>query len=380
MDSFNEFLEKVKTSLGSLNNYQGKIHVIMGNESCDLDSMISPLALGYLWYRRKPADTLVIPILSIPSADLCLRTENCYLLKKLGIDHSSLVFSDDLNLKELQNSKRLSISLVDHHMLSSDYKFLSMSVTEIFDHRPIDSNAAWDKNKVKIRIEQVGSCCTLIADEILNFQDQILTDNLTLLLHYGIIFDTIAFSPEAGRVKELDILVSKKLSERFPLDHDVKSVFDELWSAHNDVSHLTPKQLLSKDLKIVEGLPIPGLPMLVEDYLKLQDVLQDMTEFCKEKCSSVMVIIGLHVVECEGVNQVHRDVAVFNCGTNNEDLVNIIVTNLKNAPKLKGYDFDFEEISVSVSGIKCFKQNNIKLTRKHILPLLKDAYLKYKSN
>lgn len=63
----------------------------MGNESCDLDSMTSALALGYLWYRKNLADTLVIPILNIPSADLCLRTENCYLLKKLGIDNS-LVF------------------------------------------------------------------------------------------------------------------------------------------------------------------------------------------------------------------------------------------------------------------------------------------------
>lgn len=138
--------------------------------------------------------------------------------------------------------------------------------------------------------------------------------------------------------------------------------------------------MLSKDLKIIEGLPIPGLPMLVKDYLKLPNVSEDMIEFCKEKHSSVMLIIGLHVVDCEGVNQVHRDVAVFNCDNDNVDLVNIIITNLENASKLKGYEFDFEEVSVTVNGIRCFKQNNIKLTRKHIIPLIKDALLKYKSS
>jgi hypothetical protein len=43
-----------------------------------------------------------------------------------------------------------------------------------------------------------------------------------------------------------------------------EKLFEELLAARSDVSSLTPSQLLVKDMKIASGIPVPGLPMLVE--------------------------------------------------------------------------------------------------------------------
>lgn len=80
--------------------------------------------------------------------------------------------------------KNLTVSLVDHHVLKAEEEYLKNYVVEIFDHRPIDTNASWDATKIKIVIEQVGSCSTLITNEIFKNED-ILSKSLAWLL-YGI--------------------------------------------------------------------------------------------------------------------------------------------------------------------------------------------------
>jgi hypothetical protein len=43
-----------------------------------------------------------------------------------------------------------------------------------------------------------------------------------------------------------------------------EKLFEELLAARADVSRLTPHQLLLKDMKVALGIPVPGLPILVE--------------------------------------------------------------------------------------------------------------------
>lgn len=189
------------------------------------------------------------------------------------------------------------------------------------------------------------------------------------------IFDTIALNPEAGKVTEMDIVIAEKLEKLFNFGSSSEARYDlfkELWAAHNDVSNLTPEQLLSKDLKIVDGVPVPGLPMLIIDYVKLPNAQEAISSFCKKKDSSILVIIGLHVDETGKKKQVRRDIAVYNI---DEDctLRNEIISNLNNAQKLKGYDFSLVEIPIHMPNMIYFKQENVKLTRKQILPLIREA-------
>jgi inorganic pyrophosphatase/exopolyphosphatase len=72
------------------------VNIVMGNESCDLDSATSALVYGYLLYSEMNADTrntvAVVPLLNICKKELPLKTEVTYYLKKNDIPLDLLVF------------------------------------------------------------------------------------------------------------------------------------------------------------------------------------------------------------------------------------------------------------------------------------------------
>jgi hypothetical protein len=82
------------------------LHVVMGNESLDLDSIVSSILLAYLYHHhfdsvKDHADAgasrvNVIPLLPIDRRDFNLRTEAVVLLSRVGVDLRNLLFVDDL--------------------------------------------------------------------------------------------------------------------------------------------------------------------------------------------------------------------------------------------------------------------------------------------
>lgn len=72
------------------------MNIVMGNESCDLDSAVSALVYAYLLYSEMSADAresvAVIPLLNIFRKELPLKTEVTYYLEKNGIPLDLLVF------------------------------------------------------------------------------------------------------------------------------------------------------------------------------------------------------------------------------------------------------------------------------------------------
>lgn len=65
------------------------VRVILGNESCDLDSAISALVYGYIIYHENKQKGIrnseVLPLLNIEHEDLPLKTEVTFYLKLHGI-------------------------------------------------------------------------------------------------------------------------------------------------------------------------------------------------------------------------------------------------------------------------------------------------------
>lgn len=61
--------------------------------------------------------TSFVPVLNIPRADFPLRTESSFLLKQHHIPESALIFRDEIDLHALHRAGRLSLTLVDHHVL-----------------------------------------------------------------------------------------------------------------------------------------------------------------------------------------------------------------------------------------------------------------------
>lgn len=87
-----------------------------------------------------------------------------------------------------KNDGKLKVTLVDHHVLSNKNEKLRDYVIEIYDHRPLDESANWRADNVLFKIEQVGSCTTLISDIILNHKE-ILTKSLADILYSSIHFE-----------------------------------------------------------------------------------------------------------------------------------------------------------------------------------------------
>lgn len=162
--------------------------------------------------------------------------------------------------------------LVDHHVptpLVSTGQILA-----IFDHRPLDTKNSHISHNCKVKLNEVGSCATLIADEI-----RALTHSfeghreLIGFLRGPIVLDTVNFSESAEKAKPLDVEINGEIENTLDLtEADRLNLFNDLVKARSDVSSLSTMQLLSKDLKIISNkeksyvVAFPGFPILVEVF------------------------------------------------------------------------------------------------------------------
>lgn len=89
-----------------------------------------------------------------------------------------------------------------------------------------------------------------------------------------ILVDTCNFSREADRATPTDFEVIQSLEEVGSLDTERDVVYREILSAKTDISGLTPNDLMIKDLKVVNGVPIVGFPILVQVHLLFNPFLQ----------------------------------------------------------------------------------------------------------
>lgn len=178
--------------------------------------------------------------------------------------------------------------LVDHHIATPIV--VNDNVIQIFDHRPIDAKSARILGDLTTRIQQVGSCATLIADEIRKIEGSIGNQNDAILsfLRAPIVLDTINFSESAEKATPLDTEINKEIEKSLGLNEsDRTKLFNDLVKARSDVSSLSALQLLSKDLKIISNndkskvVAIPGFPILVEVTFIFEHI-ENRVENCDE--------------------------------------------------------------------------------------------------
>lgn len=172
------FLDDLPQKVSHLRDNQDlPVTVVIGNESCDLDSAVCSLVYAHFWN----ATTFSLPVLNIPRMDISLKTEVNYCIGQDNL--RKIPCRDDLELGGLGNLKLI---LVDHHVLSPLDASLVPSVVEIIDHREVTNNSAIAayKDARKIKIALVGSCATLVSEELLSngYKVSSLVGNLTASL------------------------------------------------------------------------------------------------------------------------------------------------------------------------------------------------------
>ena len=191
----NSFLKSCRTRLTALihtaNPSQPHLHVVMGNESADLDSIVCSITYAYFsqWKSNQAEkaaaqEDLFFPLINIPRIDFPLRTEVVKAFQMCNISPEDLIFVDDpvltqqqpqqlqIPILEIMTSQSrtnpiLDLILVDHNALCYKQAHLLPYVREVVDHHK-DENLYKDRTEeIKIRIDPVGSCATLVGELIL---------------------------------------------------------------------------------------------------------------------------------------------------------------------------------------------------------------------
>ncbi|KAL6259701.1 hypothetical protein P5V15_009616 [Pogonomyrmex californicus] len=246
---------------------------------------------------------------------------------------------------------------------------LKPSVVTIIDHRPLDP--AWSWPNVQLNIETVGSCATLVARNALRKNPDILDAQLSSLLRGPILVDTYNMSDEAGRTTATDIDVVNALELSSMTDRT--EIFKKIMHAKTDISELTLDELMIKDLKVTNGIPLVGFSLLVENFLMREGAKEVIEKFANERNCNIVVLIGQDVSR-----DVSRDIAIFSTIHNQlaNDIIQTLVSSTQPHLDLKL----IKEIQGKEHSLCLYRQGNVKVTRKQILPIVQKTVLLHRRN
>ncbi|XP_063391961.1 exopolyphosphatase PRUNE1 isoform X1 [Cydia fagiglandana] len=328
----------LSTTVSNLRSaYYSTLNLTIGNETSNLDSTVSSLVYSKFLHWQlsqlkcgicKKADKIgykdhiFVPVLNGHREEYELKTEVVSCLNEYGISKEMLIFRNDYDLQELVTKTKTNVVLVDHHTLAIKDKFFAPYVTEIIDHRPIDKTEWAYRDDTRSTIETVGSCCTLVAQRIMDMSAVMAkkveffeTHPLcTQLLHSTIILDTVNFSKEVKKGTPHDLEIVTFLEGIMKIENpeaERECKLTRLLEARTNVSRLTAAQLLKKDVKIVKEVYVPSFPILVEEFLSKPEALTAVSEALKSSGCSLALLLGMSLQ-----NGLKRDAAI--CGSEHD--------------------------------------------------------------
>ncbi|XP_061737837.1 exopolyphosphatase PRUNE1 [Nerophis ophidion] len=359
-----EFLSSCHAAVKANTDASGQaFHVVLGNEACDLDSMVSTLAYAYFLSKTGGGETLSLPLLNIRQADLVLRPDNVFLLRKAGLSPDLLLFRDQLNLGALRRAGRLLLTLVDHNILPSSDSDLEGAVVEVIDHHLLEREP---RPSCPVTVEMVGSCATLVTERLIQKAPEILDQQLAELLYATILTDCVNMAPAAGKVTPKDSQYVAALEARFPSMPPRDALFKALHSAKFDVSGLNTEQMLLKDMKSLSGsfsLAVSVLYLPLEVFLQRAELEAELSQFCLKFGFELLVMMSISFTEG---NEPIRELALFSHSTACREQVSQYLEQTGN-PAL-----DLCPISSPHPRITAYHQGNALASRKKLLPLVKD--------
>ncbi|XP_066465163.1 exopolyphosphatase PRUNE1 isoform X2 [Eleutherodactylus coqui] len=367
------FLQGCRTAVQ--NTHEGlDFHVVLGNEACDLDSMVSAITLAYYLAKTSSSKNLTyVPVLNIPRQDFPLRTESTYFLRENGLSEKLLTFRDEIDLGALYEAGRLGLSLVDHNVLPRTDSFMEDVVTEVIDHHVLERRPT---RNCRVTAELVGSCTTLVAEKIIREAPHILDSQLASMLRDTIVLDCVNMAPAAGKVTPKDTEYVTVLESKFPDLPPRGAAFDSLQNAKFDVSGLTTDQMLRKDLKTLFSqdlkLAVSAIYVDVEEFLRRKDVERELQDFCQRHNYNAVIAMSIAFTS---TNEPMRQMAVY---SQQGALKTMVSSALKQAttPSLELVPLPCPHCK----HVTAYSQGNTAASRKKVLPILKDLLRRRESS
>ncbi|XP_022656702.1 exopolyphosphatase PRUNE1-like isoform X1 [Varroa destructor] len=371
------YLGSVRQALSTQAATTRNVHVVIGNEACDLDSAVSAVVAGYILGSK--TERLVVPMLNIPRSDYPLKTEVQFVFNRLNITEDLLNFFDDLCLTDLHKAKKLEVTLVDHNVVPKCLETINDAVVRVIDHHKWEASFTSPIDK---KIEMVGSCATLVGEKLLADHRELADETITKLLLSTIIVDTVNFSKSANKATPKDEKVFKELLSFAP-NIDWDSEFVQIKEAKSSVSWMAVRDLLRKDLKVISEneltITVSTVPVSLKSLLAMSNFRADL-EFFRQQQKANAVIVMTTTTKMQDSEQ--------DC-MQREMLIHAKIDPLREAlvDYLKRFDqplLDLEEIT-SCSTIysqhpasSVFIQKNVGASRKVVLPAVRLFAASYK--
>lgn len=359
-----EFLRSCQRAVKSSSDQAGPgFHVVLGNEACDIDSMVSALAYAYFLSKTTGGEMLAVPLLNIRQSELPLRSDGIFLLCQTSLSLDLLLFRDQLDLRALQRAGRLQLTLVDHNVLPSSDSDLEEAVVEVIDHHLQEREPS---PTCPVTVETVGSCATLVTERIVQKAPEILDLQLAHLLYAAIVLDCVDMAPAAGKVTPKDSQYAAALETQFPALPPRGTLFQELHNAKFDVSGLNTEQMLLKDMKAISGnlnLSVSVLYISLEEFLKREDLEAELSSFSQKYGYDLLLMMTIFFTDSK---EPIRELAVFSHSITCREQVSQYLEQAQ-SPAL-----NLSPLSNPHPHISAYHQGNSLASRKKLLPIVKD--------
>jgi exopolyphosphatase len=363
MTQLNRFLKAVKKQVGTNKD----CHLVLGNESADLDSIISSLMYAYFLGSVGGTDeSEVIPVVNAAAKEMPSRPEVTYLLSEAGIDSENLVFLEKIDLQHGSARSGMVITLVDHNELALSQQNLEDKVIGLIDHHADSGRFRHASPRI---IEPVASTATLIGERILEHLPHVLDPGLAKLLLGPILLDSANLSPQAPQYHPKDFEIAQRLLEISGVAQT--SFYRGLISARTNLSHLTAQELLSRDLKYGRNCEfsfgMSVVPIKLETWLaETPDLPSLITRFALDRQQDLFMVMTYYPSP-----KFERKIITW---SSNSEILNDIYSYFNSSgaqlTPLERFPSDYK----GSHNLRCWHQSNTKLSRKHLFPLLKSFW------
>lgn len=238
---------------------------VIGNESADLDSLCSAIALAYLRTHTPPHNRLHIPLANLYRPDLILRPELGAVLKRAGITSDDLLTLTELEKVNLKPEDTRWL-LVDHNSLTGKLKApFASRVVGCVDHHDDEGVIPVETGDEPRIIEKCGSCISLVLkcgqDVWLSLQEEKTADDgqgeqdpdvqLAYLAIGPILIDTTNLQSK-DKTTALDVEIvelAESVIKSAGLDYDRTAYHDEMTDLKEDLAGMTYRDIFRKDYK-----------------------------------------------------------------------------------------------------------------------------------
>ncbi|KAM7483145.1 hypothetical protein LguiB_007728 [Lonicera macranthoides] len=165
----NFFLREKRLQIGKIlsGENDGKAKFVLSGPSNSTSSMVAAICYAWLLENRRrnnrdgggQSEVVILPVMNVRRREMWKQRQAAWLFHHAGVDASTLVFSDEMDLETLMMAKQLNILVVGQDILKTN--------------------------------AEVGSQCTILTDNFCeDSYDLLQTSILKILLLAGILLDT----------------------------------------------------------------------------------------------------------------------------------------------------------------------------------------------